>query len=194
MERESEADVVIIGADLAGLVAGAILTRHGKRVVILEQADTIGGRGGAVRTADGFWIDFGHRDAHGVGDCQFPWHHGAAAAREAGRRDHDATDERAAPAACLSDGGVIDGGNWSAGGFSARRASSSIVPRTASPISGSALAGPSPRHRRRKSRRRLPVRRQWFERQVRRTRGAPIVLLMAAVIFHPRPEEASAGG
>src|SRR5512147_1519186 len=84
MERETAADVVIVGADLAGLVAGAILTRHGRRVVILEQADTVGGRGGAVQTPDGYWIDFGNRDAHGVGDCQFPWHHGAEAARDAG--------------------------------------------------------------------------------------------------------------
>src|SRR5262249_52488385 len=36
MERESTADVAIVGADLAGLVAGAILTRHGRRVVVLE--------------------------------------------------------------------------------------------------------------------------------------------------------------
>src|SRR5690242_20558027 len=81
--REAIADVAIVGADLAGLVAGAILTKRGRRVVILEHADTVGGRGGAVATPEGYYIDFGHRDAHGVGDCQFPWHHGAEAAREA---------------------------------------------------------------------------------------------------------------
>ncbi len=37
-----------------------------------------------VRTPDGYWIAVGHRDAHGVADCQFPWHHGAEAAREGG--------------------------------------------------------------------------------------------------------------
>src|SRR5262249_8757755 len=46
--REQTADVVIIGADLAGLVAGAILTRRGRRVVVLEHADSVGGRCGAV--------------------------------------------------------------------------------------------------------------------------------------------------
>src|SRR5438876_807511 len=81
---EREADVVVIGAALAGLVAGAILTRHGKRVVLLDHADAVGGRGGAIERPGGWWIDFGHRDGHDVGDCQVVWHHGAEAAREAG--------------------------------------------------------------------------------------------------------------
>src|SRR2546428_13824045 len=84
MAGERETDVVIVGTALAGLVAGAILTRHGKRVVLLDQADTVGGRGGAVERPGGWWIDFGHRDGHDVGDCQVVWHHGAEAAREAG--------------------------------------------------------------------------------------------------------------
>ena len=77
---ETSADAVVVGSALAGLVAAAILTRHGKRVVVLEHADTVGGRGGSVPTADGYWIDFGHRDGHDVGDCQFPWQHGIEAA------------------------------------------------------------------------------------------------------------------
>src|SRR5258706_15215495 len=84
MAGERETDVVIVGAALAGLVAGAILTRHGKRVVLLDQADVVGRRGGAVERPGGWWIDFGHRDGHDVGDCQGVWHHGAEAAREAG--------------------------------------------------------------------------------------------------------------
>jgi hypothetical protein len=59
------------GSALAGLAAGAILGRHGKRVVVLEHADT---RGGAVQREDRWWIDFGHRDGHDVGDCQLVWH------------------------------------------------------------------------------------------------------------------------
>src|SRR5437879_13262692 len=84
MTGEREADVVIVGAALAGLVAGAILTRHGKRVVLLDQADTVGGRGGAVERPGGWGIDFGHRDGHDVGDRQVVWHHGADAAAHAG--------------------------------------------------------------------------------------------------------------
>src|SRR2546425_7693752 len=74
MTGEREADVVIVGAALAGLVAGAILTRHGKRVVLLDQADTVGGRGGAVERPGGWGIDFGHRDGHDVGDCRSEEH------------------------------------------------------------------------------------------------------------------------
>ena len=81
--RERDADAVVIGSALGGLVAGAILARHGKRVVVLEHADTVGGRGGSV-PHDGYWIDFGHRDGHDVGDCQVAWQHGIEAAREAG--------------------------------------------------------------------------------------------------------------
>jgi monoamine oxidase len=60
---DERADVAIVGGALAGLVAGAILARHGRRIVVLEHADTVGGRSGAVRRPDGWWIDFGHRDA-----------------------------------------------------------------------------------------------------------------------------------
>ena len=60
-----------------------ILTLHGQRAVVVEQADSVGGRSGSAQTPDGCWIDFGHRDPHGVGDCQSPWHHGAQAARDA---------------------------------------------------------------------------------------------------------------
>src|SRR5439155_845160 len=73
-----------LGAALAGLVAGAILARGGKRVVILGHADAGCGRGGAVGRPGGWCIDFVQRDGHDVGDCQVVWHHGAEAAREAG--------------------------------------------------------------------------------------------------------------
>src|SRR5262252_4309411 len=117
VDRDTVADVAIIGADLAGLVAGAILTKHGRRVVILEHADTVGGRSGAVETPEGYFIDFGHRDAHGVGDCQFPWHHGAEAAREADVEIVSRPITRVLRVHRLADGVVLDGGDWSAGGF-----------------------------------------------------------------------------
>ena len=109
---ECEADVVVIGTALAGLVAGAILTRHGKRVVLLDQADTVGGRGGAVERPGGWWIDFGHRDGHDVGDCQVVWHHGAEAAREAGVEIALRPVEAPLRLHRFPEGTVLEGGGW----------------------------------------------------------------------------------
>ncbi len=81
---ETDCDAVIVGAGLSGLVAGAILAGRGKRVVLLDQADQVGGRGGAARTPEGYWIDYGHRDGHDPGDIQFTFEHGLEAAKEAG--------------------------------------------------------------------------------------------------------------
>ncbi len=193
MQRETTADVAIVGADLAGLVAGGILTRHGKRVVILEHADTVGGRSGAVQTPEGYWIDFGHRDAHGVGDCQFPWHHGAEAAREAGVEIVSRPITRVLRVHRLPDGPVLDGGDWSAGGFLgvARQffecpadgldEMRDVFARLASATPAEVRAA-------------LPVRLgTWVEANVRHPGVRQALLLMAAVIFHPRPAEASAG-
>lgn len=54
----SSADVVIVGAGLAGLCAARELHRCGRRVVVLEASDGVGGR---VRTdeVDGFLLDRG---------------------------------------------------------------------------------------------------------------------------------------
>ena len=41
-------DVVVIGAGAAGLCAGAILAKNGKKVLVLEKANYLGGRGMAV--------------------------------------------------------------------------------------------------------------------------------------------------
>src|SRR6266516_1711820 len=109
---ECEADVVVIGTALAGLVAGAILTRHGKRVVLLDHADTVGGRGGAVERPGGWWIDFGHRDGHDVGDCQVVWHHGAEAAREAGVEIARRPVETPLRLHRFPEGTVVEGGAW----------------------------------------------------------------------------------
>lgn len=52
------ADVVVVGAGLAGLVAARTLQRHGFHTVVLEASDGVGGR---VRTdeVDGFLLDRG---------------------------------------------------------------------------------------------------------------------------------------
>ncbi|HLK10633.1 MAG TPA: FAD-dependent oxidoreductase [Candidatus Binatia bacterium] len=193
MRPAATADVVIVGADLAGLVAGAILTRHGRRVVVLEHADAVGGRGGAVRTPDGFWIDFGHRDAHGVGDCEFPWHYGVEAAREAGVEVAVRAIARPLRVHRLADGSVLDGGDWSAGGFLAAARDffecpadgieelTAVLARLAGADAAQVEAA-------------LPVRLgAWVEAHVRHPGVRRALLLMAAVIFHPRPADASAG-
>jgi phytoene dehydrogenase-like protein len=51
-------DVIIIGAGVAGLCTGAILTRSGKRVLVLERQSQVGGRIAEV-TMDGYTIQLG---------------------------------------------------------------------------------------------------------------------------------------
>ena len=50
--------VVVVGAGLAGLVAARHLTEHGLDTLVLEQADTVGGRVGTT-VEDGFTLDRG---------------------------------------------------------------------------------------------------------------------------------------
>jgi phytoene dehydrogenase-like protein len=193
MERETSADVAIVGADLAGLVAGAILTRHGRRVVVLEQADAVGGRSGAARTPDGYYIDFAHRDAHGVGDCQFPWHHGAEAAREADVEIVARPIARALRVHRLPDGPVLDGGDWSAGGFLAAARDFFECPDDGLDELRETLARLAAA-KADEVERAIPVGLgAWVEANVRNPGVRRAILLMAAVIFHPRPAEASAG-
>jgi phytoene dehydrogenase-like protein len=193
MERETSADVAIIGADLAGLVAAAILTKHGKRVVVLEHADTVGGRCGAVQTPEGYWIDFGHRDGHGVGDCQFPWHHGAEAARDAGVEIASHPITRVLRVHRLADGTVLDGGDWSAGGFLAMAREFFECPEDGLDELRDTLArlATTPPDAVDAA---MTVRLgDWVETNVGHPGVRRALLLMAAVIFHPRPVEASAG-
>jgi phytoene dehydrogenase-like protein len=77
-----ECDVAIVGAELSGLVAGAILARRGRRVVVVDAPPQVGGRGGSTRHR-GYWLDCGHRLGRDVTDLEIGWAWGQEACREA---------------------------------------------------------------------------------------------------------------
>jgi len=191
--HESEANVVVIGTALSGLVAAAILTRHGRRVVMFEHADTVGGRGGAVRRPDGYWIDFGHRDGHDVGDCQVAWHYGVEAAREAGVELQLRRLARPLRLHRFPEDTVLDGGEWGAGGFVAAARDFFECPTDGlaelTEVIGR-LAAASAAEREAALPQTLGT---WLPGHVRHPGVRRALLLMATVIFHPHPEEASVG-
>jgi monoamine oxidase len=82
---ERSADVAVVGAGLAGLVAARDLARAGREVVVLEARDRVGGRTLRVGIGDGKTVDVGgqwagptqHRVlalAHELGVETFPTH------------------------------------------------------------------------------------------------------------------------
>ena len=192
MKEESQADVVIVGAALAGLVAGAILTRHGKRVVILEGSDAVGGRGGGTQR-DGYWIDFGHRDAHDVGDCQLCWTYG----REAERAADVSVRLRQVDAPLrlhrFPEGSVLEDGNWGPEGFMRTARTFFECPEDglaelAETVARLAQTSPA------EVEAAIPVTlSEWLPSHVRHPGVRRALLLMATVIFHRHPEEASVG-
>ena len=80
-DRPLDCDVAICGAELAGLIAGAILARRGLDVVVIDKPPQIGGGGGSTEH-DGYWLDNGHRDGLDVTDLQVGWGYGQLAAQE----------------------------------------------------------------------------------------------------------------
>ncbi len=54
----SDYDVVVIGAGLGGLSAGGLLARQGRKVLVLEQAERIGGCCSTFER-DGYHFDVG---------------------------------------------------------------------------------------------------------------------------------------
>jgi len=57
--NEHEADVVVVGAGLAGLVAAREVVSAGREVVVLEARDRVGGRLLRHEIAPGAWVDLG---------------------------------------------------------------------------------------------------------------------------------------
>ena len=80
--RPIECDVAIVGAELSAFVAGAILAKQGRRVVVVDSPPVTGGRGGSLPFR-GWWLDCGHRLGHDVTDLEIAWIHGQEACREA---------------------------------------------------------------------------------------------------------------
>ncbi|WP_430869166.1 flavin monoamine oxidase family protein [Demequina aurantiaca] len=60
-------DTLVIGAGVAGLTAARLLTQAGRRVVVLEARDRVGGRVWTERT-DGMVTDLGASWIHGIDD------------------------------------------------------------------------------------------------------------------------------
>jgi phytoene dehydrogenase-like protein len=69
---DTRCDALVLGAGLSGLVAGSLLAKRGFNVCLTDPCDSVGGRGGATRTEDGYWLDYGQRDGVDVGDIVFP--------------------------------------------------------------------------------------------------------------------------
>jgi choline dehydrogenase-like flavoprotein len=186
-------DVAIVGASLAGLVAGAILARRGKRVVVLEHADQIGGRGGATLVTGGYWVGFGHRDGHDVGDCQLPWHYGAEAAREAGVEIALRRVEAPLRLHRFPEDVVLDGAAWGAEGLLGGAETWFECPRDEVPALRALVAGLAAASEPERERAIPLLLGDWLAAHAPTPGVRRAVLLMAAVIFHPRPEEASVG-
>src|SRR5579875_456466 len=64
-DRHVQADVIVVGAGVAGLAAARALAERGMRVLALEARDRIGGRIFTERTADGVLVEHGAEFVHG---------------------------------------------------------------------------------------------------------------------------------
>ena len=186
------ADVAVVGAALGGLVAAAILTRQGKRVVIFDAADSVGGRGGAVRRESGYWINFGHRDGHDVGDCQLAWHYGAEAAREAGVEVRLGAIANPLRLHRFPDGGVAEG-EWGPEGFLAMARDFFECPPEGLDELVQVVRAFAAASREEVARAIPELLGPWADRHVQHPGVRRSLLLMATVIFHRHPEEASVG-
>ncbi|VXB29208.1 NAD(P)/FAD-dependent oxidoreductase [Aeromicrobium sp. 9AM] len=78
-------DTIVVGAGVAGLTAARLLSRAGRRVVVLEARDRVGGRVWTDRR-DGLATDLGASWIHGTMDSPV-----AAAAKAFGMRMHEFT-------------------------------------------------------------------------------------------------------
>src|SRR6202171_351546 len=84
-------DVVVIGAGLGGLTAGAILARAGRKVLVIERSNSVGGAASSYKVGDLF-VEGSLHETSGPHDRRDP--------------KHDA----------LTRAGVLDAVNWTGTG------------------------------------------------------------------------------
>ena len=192
-----ECDVVIAGAELAGLVAGAILARHGQSVVVVDTPPQVGGRGGATPYR-GYWLDCGHRAGLDVTDLEIPWSYGQIACREADvevrlRPIESHLRVHLLPTFPAHAPAPVHLANWSPEGFGplAREVfglSEDLIPGFTKTLE--LLARSTPEQRRAAVE--VPLG-EWLPANVEHPELRRAVLLMAKTIYCQYPERASAG-
>ncbi len=64
-ETQFDAEVIVLGAGMAGLAAARALAEAGTRVLVLEARDRVGGRVFTERTAEGVLVEHGAEFIHG---------------------------------------------------------------------------------------------------------------------------------
>ena len=193
-----ECDVAIVGAELSGIVTGAILANKGLRVVLVDEPPVIGGRGGSLEHR-GYWLDGGHRAGRDVTDLMFNWHHGAEAAREAGVEVHVkpvSAGLRIHLVPAPGDPGpatVLDAAEWTPEGFAKLARTAFDCPEDAIADFGTALAAVS-RSRADEQEAALEVSLgDWLQTNVANPAVHTPFLNMVKAMFCQFPERASAG-
>ena len=196
-DRPVDCDVAIVGAELAGLITGAILARRGLDVVVVDKPAQIGGGGGST-LRDGYWLDGGHRDGLDVTDLQVGWSWGRVAAREAGvsvplRPVESPLRVHLLPEFPPKQPAPVVPGDWSPRGFASLARDVFGVSEAAMPEFGkvlAALAGASPDERRAAIPQTLV---QWLADGDVSPEVATAVYTMAKTVFCEYPERAAVG-
>ena len=193
-----ECDVVIVGAELSGVVAAAILAKRGLEVVLVDEPPVIGGRGGSIEHR-GYWLDGGHRTGHDVTDMMFNWHHGAEAAREAGVDVHlkpVGAGLRIHLVPRAGEGGpgqILDAAEWTPDGFARLAREAFACPESDLPDFSAALARvSSSTPEQQEAALEVPLG-DWLRENVPNTAVHTPFLNMVKSMFSQFPERASAG-
>ncbi|MCH2171392.1 FAD-dependent monooxygenase [Myxococcota bacterium] len=196
-DRPVECDVAIVGADLAGVITGAMLARRGLDVVMIDQPPQVGGGGGGTPYR-GYWLDGGHREGLDVTDLQVGWRWGQVAAREAQvevamRPVENPLLVHLLPEFPPRDPAPVVDGDWSPRGFNRLAREVLGVPEALLPAFGEALgklSGTTVEQRDAAIEQTLEA---WIAENVQHPEIGRAVLTMAKTIFCEYPERASAG-